>query len=153
MMWWLVLILMAFAVQAVAETTDPAQIPETAEQTLVARHLIRAQTIVAAEDLDTTDTATTGALTRPDEAVGREAARTIYPGRPIRPADLRNPARVERNQKVMLTYTVGGLTITAEGRALARAGVGETVRVMNTASHGTVDALIAEDGTVAVLSR
>lgn len=146
-MWWIVLILLGFAAQAVAADLPPAG------ASVVARHLIRAQAIIAAEDLDTSAATVEGGIATPEDAIGREAARTIYPGRPIRPADLRNPALVERNQKVTLTYTAGGLTITAEGRALARAGVGDSVRVMNTASHGTVEALIAPDGTLTVLPR
>jgi hypothetical protein len=70
--------------------------------------------------------------------------------RPVRAADLGPPAVVERNQIVGLAYRSGGLAILTEGRALARGGVGDVIRVMNLASRATVTGTIGPDGLVAV---
>lgn len=117
---------------------------------LVATRTIRAQTVIAAGDVSVADEAVPGALSRPDEAIGLEARVSIYAGRPIRREDLSAPAMVERNQLVTLGYSRGGLQIRAEGRALGRGAVGETIRVMNLASRTTVTGRIGPDGTVLV---
>jgi flagella basal body P-ring formation protein FlgA len=106
--------------------------------TLVAARTIRAQTVLAPEDLARAETAAPGAITALEAAVGMEARVTLYQGRPIRPGDLAPPALVERNQRVALVFRAGGLDIVTEGRALARGGAGELVRVMNLASRSTV---------------
>lgn len=140
-MWWIVLLLVALAGQAVAAPAD----------VVVPRHTLRAQTIITADDLSVAQLDAPDALTNPDDAIGREARVALYPGRPIRPGDLRSPTLVERNQAVTLSFRRGPLTITVEGRALARGGVGDSVRVLNTASHTTVQAVIGPDGHLTVL--
>lgn len=119
-------------------------------ETLVAARPIRAQQIIATEDLAVVAPTTTGALRDPAEALGMEARVTLYPNRPIRPGDLAPPALVDRNQIVTLHYATGPLVILAEGRALARGGAGETIRVMNLSSRTTISGRISETGTVTV---
>jgi flagella basal body P-ring formation protein FlgA len=75
------------------------------------------------------------------------AAGTI---RPIRPGDLRPPAIVERNEIVSLRYNHGGLLIITEGRALDRAALGESLRVINMSSRQTVTAVASAPGLVVV---
>ena len=123
-----------------------------AAETLVAARTLRAQTLVTPEDLMLGEAVVAGALSDPAEAIGLETRVAIYSGRPIRPEDLGPPALVERNQIVPLTFRRGGLTIQTEGRALERAGVGDTIRVMNLASKSTLMATVARDGSVRVLS-
>jgi len=117
---------------------------------VVATRMIRAQSVIEAADMTVVEADIPGALTDPAAAVGQEARVAIYPGRPIRPGDLGAPAIVERNQIVPLTYRNGTLSILTEGRALARGGVGDLIRVMNLASRSTVTGLIGPDGTVVV---
>ena len=74
----------------------------------------------------------------------------LYPNRPIREQDLGMPTLVQRNEMVSLVYAIGGLRITAEGRALSRAGAGEPVRVMNMASRSTVTGVAVQAGVVEV---
>jgi flagella basal body P-ring formation protein FlgA len=68
----------------------------------------------------------------------------------VRAADLGPPALVDRNQIVALDFRAGGLSIRAEGRALARGGAGDVIRVMNLASRTTVSGRIRPDGVVDV---
>ncbi len=123
---------------------------EVAAQTVVPIRPIRVHTMLVASDLTTVDEATPGALTDINAAVGREAKVTLYTGRPILESQIGAPAVVERNQLVRMTYVSGPLRITAEGRALDRAGVGEAVRVMNLTSKQTVTGAVAADGSVEV---
>lgn len=121
-----------------------------AAQTVVPVRTIPPQAIVTAEDLALTDAVVPGAISDPAQAVGLEARVALYPNRPIRPQDLGPPAVVERNAIVPLIYQSGSLLITAEGRALDRAGPGELIRVMNTASRTTVTARVGADGAAYV---
>ena len=121
-----------------------------AADTPVAARTIRAHSILSASDLTTSPADVPGAIRDPALIVGREARVALYAGRPIMPGDIGAPALVERNQIVRLVYDAGGLSIVTEGRALGRAGAGDTLRVMNLASRSTVTGFVRSDGTVAV---
>ncbi len=121
-------------------------------ETLVAVRTLRAQTILVPEDLTVIAGSVPGTASDPTEVIGLETRVAIYQGRPIRPADLGPPAIVDRNQSVVLSYVAGPLTITAEGRALARGGVGDRIKVMNVASRTTVTGIVAADGSVRVMA-
>ena len=117
---------------------------------MVATRTIRAQTVLAPEDIAMVAADIPGALTDPAAALGQEARVTLYAGRPIRAADLGSAALVERNQVVALVYQTGGVSILTEGRALARGASGEVIKVMNLTSRATVSGVIGPDGTVSV---
>lgn len=117
-------------------------------ETVVAARTIRAQQILAPEDLRLV--AGEGAVADPADVIGLEARRTLYAGRPVSFDDLGPPAIVERNEVVPLAYSRGGLQILSEGRALARGGVGEVIRVMNLASRTTIQGRITAEGLVIV---
>ncbi|PVA09696.1 flagella basal body P-ring formation protein FlgA [Pelagivirga sediminicola] len=123
--------------------------PATADTVLAAR-TIRAQTLITAQDLVVKDVDVVGAISDPALIAGQEARVALYAGRPIRPGDVGPPALVERNQIIALVYDQSGLSITAEGRSLSRAGPGETVRVMNMSSRITVSGQVMPDGRVHV---
>lgn len=121
---------------------------ETAGVSLVTTRMVRAQTVLTAEDVTQVEASIPGALTEMADAIGLEARVTLYPGRPVRPGDLGPPALVDRNAAVPLAYRSGGLTIMAEGRALERAAVGDSLRVMNLTSRSTVVGRLGPDGIV-----
>ena len=79
-----------------------------------------------------------------------EARVNLYPGRPIRPGDLREPAVINRNEIITLQYDANGLLIVTEGRALDRAGIGERLRVLNLSSRTTVTATVQGAGLATV---
>jgi flagella basal body P-ring formation protein FlgA len=123
--------------------------PVTAE-IVVPTRTIPPQAVIGPEDLALSDATVPGAIADPAQAIGLEARVALYPGRPIRPQDLGLPAVVERNAIVPLIFQRGTLLITAEGRALDRAGPGELIRVMNTASRATITARVGADGAAYV---
>ncbi|MDO9527451.1 MAG: flagellar basal body P-ring formation chaperone FlgA [Gemmobacter sp.] len=118
--------------------------------TLVATRNLRAQSIIAPGDITIVAADVPGALDDPAQAVGQEVRVSLYAGRPLRPGDIGPPTVVDRNQIVALAYSVGPLTIQTEGRALARGGVGDVIRIMNLASRTTVSGRVLPDGSVAV---
>lgn len=91
-----------------------------------------------------------GALTDPADLIGRAARRALAPDRPVRAADLRSPVLVRKGGPVTLIYEVAGVRVTARGRALADAGAGEAVKVVNIQSNRTIDAVAEADGLARV---
>ena len=124
-----------------------------AGETLIAARTIRAASVLGAQDVRLVEDTVPGALRHPSEAVGLEARVTLYAGRPIRSGDLGPAATVERNEIIPLSYRRGGLMISAEGRALSRAGPGDVIRVMNMGSRNTVTGVVTETGSVRVSPR
>ncbi len=118
--------------------------------TLLATRTIRAAETILAHDVEIADRDTDGALSRPQQAVGLEARRNLYAGRPILHHDVGPPAVVGRNDTIALVYRNGGLTITTDGRALDRAGVGDRLRVMSLSSRQTLSGVVHPDGFVIV---
>ncbi len=121
-----------------------------AAQTVVAANAIRARSIIVPEDLALLDKNTIGGITSVAGIIGKEARVNLYAGRVIRASEIGAPAIMERNQLVIMVYNTGQLSISAEGRVLSRAGVGERVRVMNLTSRQTVTGRVLFDGTIEV---
>lgn len=117
---------------------------------VIATRMIRAQTVLSAQDMTLVDAKIPGAIGALSLAIGQEARVALYPGRAIRASDIGAPAIIDRNQIIPLTYSAGGLTIATDGRSLARAGAGEMIRVLNLASRNTVFGRVKADGTVQV---
>ena len=96
--------------------------------------------------------ATTGSGLSVDaqDLIGKSPRTALRPGVPVRMADLLTPPVVIRGSQVTLLYEVGTLTITAQGRALADAAIGESVRVVNTTSSRTIEGVAQSSGVVRV---
>ena len=66
--------------------------------------------------------------------------------------DLVAPVVVAKNQPVLMVLEAPGLALTAQGRAMEAAAMGERVTVMNLASRSLVEAQAIGPGRVRVLS-
>ncbi len=119
-------------------------------QTVVAARTIRSHAILTEADLVLADLGTQGGFSDIADLVGLEAKVTLYQGRPIAARDVGPAAIIERNQVVTMRFASGNLTITADARALGRAGIGDEIRVMNLASRKTVFGTVGADGVVYV---
>jgi flagellar basal body P-ring formation protein FlgA len=119
-------------------------------ETVVATHTIRAQSVLTAADVQLAKGNTPGAFSAIEDVLGLEARVNLFAGRPVLSGDIGAPAVIDRNQLVRLTFQSGGLSITADGRSLGRAGVGEILRVMNLGSRQTVSGVVQVDGSVVV---
>lgn len=117
---------------------------------LIALRTIAAGVILSPGDIGFAPKDIAGALQDPEDVIGLETRVVLYAGRPIRAQDIGPPAIVDRNQSVTLIYQRGPLTIVADGRALARGGVGDLVRVMNLDSRNTVSGIVTENGAILV---
>jgi flagella basal body P-ring formation protein FlgA len=119
-------------------------------ETIVAARTIRAQTILTSSDMTLIQGDVPGGLISPEEAIGLEARVVLYSGRPIMAGDIGPAAIIERNQIVKLIYATGTLSISADARALGRAGPGDLLRVMNLTSKSTVSGIVGSNGSVYV---
>ncbi|NBE07381.1 flagellar basal body P-ring formation chaperone FlgA [Paragemmobacter ruber] len=119
-------------------------------ESLVATRVIAAQSTLSSADMAVVEAAIPGALVDPAQAIGLQARRTIYPGRPILASDVGPPILIGRNAIVQMRYLRGGLEIAAEGRALDKGGAGEVIRVISLGSKTVVSGRVMADGNVAV---
>ncbi len=117
---------------------------------VLAARTMRAHSVLTESDLKVTSGDIPGTYVAIAELIGQESRVVLYAGRPIRIDDVGPPALVDRNQIVALVYNTGGLRILAEGRSLARGGVGDRVRVMNLSSRSTITGTIQADGSISV---
>jgi flagellar basal body P-ring formation protein FlgA len=121
-----------------------------AAESFVALRTIPAKTVLAAADMTSVDAEIDGAVRDPAAVLGLEARVTVFAGRPILVEDFVAPALVTRNQMVPLIYAQGALMIVAEGRALDRGALGETIRAMNLASRTTISGVVTAEGAIRV---
>jgi len=118
--------------------------------TVLAKHLIRPRSVISDMDVVVTASTLPNGYSAPEEVIGLEAKNLIYPGRPLGPHNLRQPAVIDRNAIVTIHFARKGIVIATEGRALDRAAIGETVKVMNLDSRTTLTGLAMSDGSVLV---
>jgi len=121
-----------------------------AAQSVQSARPIKINTIVTQDDFVLIDAAVPGAFGRIEDAVGLETKKTLYPGRPVMVGDLGPITVVDRNQLVQLIFSLGALEITADGRALGRASLGQRVRVMNSDTKLVVTGVVTSPTTVEV---
>ena len=122
----------------------------TSNADIVAKRTIRAQAILTEDDLAIRAGASSNAETELLEFVRMETREVLYAGRPISRSQLGEPAIVQRNEIVQMIYLTGSVQIVTEGRALGRAALGETIRVMNLGSRTTVSAQVEGPARVRV---
>jgi flagella basal body P-ring formation protein FlgA len=83
-------------------------------------------------------------------AVGMEARRGLKAGQALQTADIKQPALIKKGEPVKLVYASPGLRLTVEGMAQNDAGKGESVRVLNSYSKRTIEAVAAAPGEARV---
>ena len=88
-----------------------------------------------------------------DDVLGKVTTRTLLPGRTIPVNALRDAWAVERGATVKLTFSGGGLTITAAGTPLQNAAIGDFIRVRNIESGVVISGTVMDDGSVRVATK
>ncbi len=82
--------------------------------------------------------------------IGLAPRRTLSAGRPIAIADLGQPLLVRRGRPVTMIFQKDNMTLTATGRALDDGSRGDLVRIQNTKTLRTIDAVVTGSDRVAV---
>jgi flagella basal body P-ring formation protein FlgA len=91
-----------------------------------------------------------GTAQQPAEVVGLQLRRPMAAEAAFLAADLAPPSLVERNALVVLVLEEPGLSLTAQGRALAAAPRGGLVPVMNLGSRAVVEGQVIGPGRVRI---
>jgi flagellar basal body P-ring formation protein FlgA len=86
------------------------------------------------------------ALTHAEAAVGRALRRPLKAGAPLLASDIEAPAVVRKGDPLKLVYASPGLKLTVDGVAQSNAAEGEKLRVLNTHTRRSVDAIAVAPG-------
>jgi flagella basal body P-ring formation protein FlgA len=89
-------------------------------------------------------------VTDPALLVGKTPRRPLRANAPLRPGDVELPIVIHRNDLVLIVLERPGMYMTAQGKALEDGGQGAVIRVANTQSSRTIDAVILGAGRVGV---
>lgn len=143
--------MIALALLAAAGPLTPA--PAPADAPVLARAVEKGE-MLSASDFTTAPLAAAAArgATQPRDAEGQEATRRLAAGSPVRATDITAPRVVRRGEAVTIALVSDGLRITATGRALADAGKGEVVRVLNLSTNRTLNAVADSPGQVRLIA-
>ncbi len=91
-----------------------------------------------------------GAVSRIEDAVGKQLRIQAAPGAPLPISELTVPTLVRRDARVLMLAETPGLSLSAEGRALENGAAGEHVRVLNPSSRAVLDAVVIGVGRVRI---
>ncbi|HEV7693150.1 MAG TPA: flagellar basal body P-ring formation chaperone FlgA, partial [Hyphomonadaceae bacterium] len=124
---------------------------DSGEAIVLIRDVARGQRI-SDDDVDYSDKDMPGRFVISDMAlaVGMEAKRGLKAGQPLQVSDVKQPALIKKGEPVKLVYASPGLRLVVEGMAQNDAGKGESVRVLNSYSKRTIEAVAAAPGEARV---
>jgi len=86
-------------------------------------------------------------------AVGMEVKRALKAGQPLLSSDLKQASVIRKGEPVKLVYVSAGVRLSVDGVAQNEAAKGEAVRVLNSYSKRTVDAVAEATGEARVNGR
>lgn len=89
-------------------------------------------------------------VTESNRLIGQMARRNLRPNIPLRAHDIRPQVTIARGSMVTMIVTAPGMTLTTAGRALEDGATGDTIRVLNTGTHTTVEARVISPDRVQV---
>lgn len=91
-------------------------------------------------------------ITVKQDMIGMAARRPLRANSMVRHSDLQRPVAVKRGSIVTMVVATDRITLTAQGQALEDGGIGDRIRVTNTASNSTVIGIVQSPREVRVLS-
>jgi len=143
--------MIVLALLAAASPAAPAL--AAADTPVLARTVEKGETLQASDFTSAAlPPAAARGATQPGDAAGQEATRRLTAGSPVRANDIAAPRIIRRGEAVTIALVSAGLRITAGGRALADAGKGEVVRVLNLSTNRTLNAVADTPGQVRIIA-
>ena len=82
--------------------------------------------------------------------IGQTPRRPLREHQPIMASDVRAPVLVAKGSAVTMVLEAPGLLLSAKGQALEDGAKGETIRIMNTQSNRTIEAVVTAAGMARV---
>jgi flagella basal body P-ring formation protein FlgA len=86
----------------------------------------------------------------PDALIGMTARRPLRAGAAALARDVSAPIVVKPGETITVSFDADGVSLALQGKALAAGSVGETIKVENTASKKTIQAVVTGPGQAAV---
>jgi len=90
-------------------------------------------------------------IVQADNLIGMTPKRHLRPETPIRMADIQRPVVVTKGSLVTIILKTPGLSLTSQGRALQNGADGDTIRINNTNTSRTIEAVVIGSNLVTVL--
>ncbi|WP_135079410.1 flagellar basal body P-ring formation chaperone FlgA [Terasakiella sp. SH-1] len=90
-------------------------------------------------------------ITDVEDVIGMTPKRALRPEQPIRTMDIQRPVLVPKGSLVTIILKKPGMTLTSQGRAMENGADGETIRINNTKTKRTIDAIVIGSSMVTVL--
>jgi len=115
-------------------------------------HSLSAGDIVQAQDLAWSRDAVAGADAPrdPDAVIGMAARRPVREGDAVSLRDISAPMVIRRDDVIAVTFAMNGLSLSLQAKALSDAAAGQSVSVMNPASHKIIQAVATAPGQAVV---
>lgn len=85
-----------------------------------------------------------------DAAIGMEARRTLKAGQPVQATDIKAATVIRKGDPVAIVYTAPGVRLSVDGVAQNEAAMGQPVRVLNSYSKRSIDAVATGHGEASV---
>jgi len=121
---------------------------------LLATHRLTAGAVVRAEDIAPAtirvDSLRGDVARAPSQVLGQVLRHVVAQGQPLPLAELQRPFAVLKGARVAMELRLPGLSVTAQGTALAAGALGDRVQVLNPASGLAVDGEVIGPDRVAV---
>ncbi len=113
--------------------------------------------VIGSEDLDYIEVEEAnflnGTIVDDQALIGMTPRRFGVAGRPLRSGDLMAPKIVSRGDLVTMILDDGVLNLTAKGKALENGSKGDTIRVVNTSSNVTIQAVVTGINEVRIATQ
>ena len=85
-----------------------------------------------------------------DSLIGKTPVRFLAVGQPLRAKDVENPQLVARGDDVTIIFNLGGMQLTAKGKAMQNGAEGDLIRTVNVTSNRSMNAKVTGDRVVTV---
>ena len=85
-----------------------------------------------------------------DVVIGLAARRPLRAGSAVSARDVSAPQVIKAGELIVVNYQDGGISLSLQGKAMAAAGLGETVNVQNTTSKKIIQAVASGPGEAVV---
>lgn len=125
------------------------------DQVLVAQHFLRRNTTLSAHDLKAERRELSalpgGYETDAAQLIGKQLRQALMAGMVISPRHVKIPSAVRQGDTITLVVRNSGMEVTSRGIALGEAGLGQRVRVRNTASQRVVEGVVVGERRVEVI--
>lgn len=120
----------------------------------VLKDTTRAGTIIGPRDIETIDVAEftlkQDTILTAENLIGTTPRRLLNAGQPVKANEIEAPKIVERGEYITMIFKQGPLHLTARGKALEHGAKGDLIRVVNTGSNQTVEAMVTNIKEVTV---